>query len=109
MTYPTLRRAFEIMLNDQGMGIHSIPLERVDFTQSNTTPDKLAIVEAALAKLSPEELETICIGDQEEWPPIYEKMGGWQQDLVHTALECMFENIFLGNEDTTLEHLNPNL
>jgi hypothetical protein len=98
MTYPTLRKAFEMMLNDQGMGIHDIPLEQVDFAGEGITTDSLQVAEVYLATLPETELEELCVGDQDNWPPIYEKIGKWGSEVIHRTLECMFENIMLGED-----------
>jgi len=91
-SYPTLQRVLEMMLNDQGMDTSSVTFDSIDWTDERAPSNdfvQLDRVEAALATLSNEELETLAIGDQEDWPVIMVKFPD-EAEMVHIALECMF-------------------
>jgi hypothetical protein len=85
--YPTLRLALQMLCNDQGLEADAVILESVDFEHVS-----LAKAEAALASLSKEDLETLCVGDQEECGKIHNRLlkDGYDPDQAHQALECMF-------------------
>jgi hypothetical protein len=54
---------------------------------------QLTIAEEVLGTLTPAERETLAIGDQEDWPPIFKKCGE-HQDIVHSVLDAMFSDSF---------------
>jgi len=59
-SYPTLFKAFQAMQNDNGISVEStyvVPAEWAHLVKD---------AEKALAQLTEEELETFCIGDQDE-------------------------------------------
>lgn len=83
--HPTLRLVMEMLCNDSGLDVDAVSLDEILIEDP-------ARVEAALAGLSQEELETIVIGDQDEWEEIYLKLGK-DREVVHRALETMFNGI----------------
>jgi hypothetical protein len=54
---------------------------------------QLEIAEGALDMLTPAERETLAVGDQEDWSPIFQKCGE-HQDIVHMVLDAMFSDSF---------------
>lgn len=87
--YPTLDAAMEMLCNDQGLDCGAVKLDSVDL-DNETVVVNLDRVEAVLCGLSPEELMTLCIGDQDDMEPIYTKMGAEDREMVHVALNAMF-------------------
>jgi len=86
--YPTIQLAMEIIANDQGLSGHPCHLGEIDFANEEIRVD-LPRVEAALAKLSRADLETVCIGEQEEQVRVTHNMVDGA--MVHRALETIFE------------------
>lgn len=84
--FSTLNTAWSLMLEDQGIGADTPFPALTDYADI-----KLERVDAALAKLSPEELETLCVGDQDEWAPVIAKHfsdAEWPE--IHAVLDELF-------------------
>lgn len=77
-SYPTLYRCAAEMMYDQGFS--SIPAEFLVDDTTEFGPLDFAGSEARLSALSEEDLITICCGDDEEWPDIYERHGLTEED-----------------------------
>lgn len=89
-TYPNLNAAWNHMLEDQGIH-YSADVSFPRATLADYADAELESMDAALGKLSPEELETICIGDQEEWPEIIAKhFPGAEWPEIHAILDELF-------------------
>jgi hypothetical protein len=88
--YPHLRECYIAMSMDSGG-------DEVDFAdmllRTGLGSQQLSIAEDALDLLTPAERETLAVGDQEDWPPIFQKCGA-HQETVHSVLDAMFSDAF---------------
>jgi hypothetical protein len=83
--YRNLERAHALMLFDGGYDSELFP--KLDFSS-----EELEVVDLLLADLSQQDFDTLCIGDQDHWVPIFEKIGP-NADLVHRVLDKIFNKM----------------
>lgn len=81
LKHPTIAAAMQMMTVDQGASVENT---RYEVPEGNWRLDR---VEAALARLSKDELETLCIGEQEEMHAIANRRG---MRAAHDFLEEYF-------------------
>jgi hypothetical protein len=88
--YPHLRECYIAIAMDSGE-----PETNFEdmVRRTGLVPTQLDLAEEALDMLTPAERETLAIGDQEEWPPIFSKCGA-HQDTVNRVLDAMFSDVF---------------
>jgi hypothetical protein len=90
-----LMECYFMMVNDQGLSV-----DDVDFREAcdniingdGITEETLEIANTLLSKLTTEEREILAIGDEDDWPPIFEKMGP-SHEIVSRVLEALFEGL----------------
>lgn len=90
--FPSLHRAFESISHDSGAGCgyESYPVPARHHMQ-------IGAIEAALAALGPEDMETFCIGEQSEAEAIRQRDGGslaldWAAQLLVEFFEGFLED-----------------
>lgn len=92
--YPKLQDAYRAMLNDQGLSFEDkrflALLEQIK--RNGITADQISMSESLLANLTLVEIVTLAVGDQEDWVPIYAKLGSFH-DWLHEVLDAMFNNV----------------
>ena len=91
--FPALHKAFEIVSHDGGAGC-GYP----DYAVPEHHRMQLGPINAALAELSEDDLETFCIGEQTEQLAMRDRDGGtpalaWAHDLL-----CKFSERFAGDD-----------
>lgn len=91
--YPHIMKASEAIANDLGYNVakaRSMDFDGIDCSTEmlgDKDVDRSA-VEADLASLSEEDLQTIAVGDEDQWVRIYATMKHPEQ--VHAMLEGIF-------------------
>jgi hypothetical protein len=90
-----------MMVQDQGASADSIDFRltcdqviKLDLTSLS----ELRRADKLLGNLTMEERETLSIGDQDDWPPLLEKIGP-EHEIVHRILDVLFENMMWGDEE----------
>jgi hypothetical protein len=92
-----LMECYVMMVNDQGVSIDDVDFreacdEIMSDLKDGITEETLEIANTLLGKLTTEERETLSIGDQDDWPPLFEKMGP-SSAIVGRVLEALFDGI----------------
>jgi len=90
MKYPTLAKAHVMIAEEMGYDATVPDFDAKDFGNEQFPHGEIdiAAVEADLATLSAEDLETLCIGDQEEWAPVMAKLNNAEH--AHAVLDAIF-------------------
>lgn len=90
MQHPLWRKIVTWMYADQGTSITDLP---EDYIVAEEGSNDFELAEKFLNTLSEEELETLAIGDQDDWPPILGKTTPEIADATHRVLDAIFIGI----------------
>jgi hypothetical protein len=95
-----LMECYMMMVQDQGASADSIDFRltcdqviKLDLTSLS----ELRRADKLLGVLTLEEREILSVGDQDDWEPIFKKIGP-EYEMVHRILDVLFENMMWGDE-----------
>jgi hypothetical protein len=91
--YPLLQAALVAMTLDQGLEASAAPEIDCDdrcWEGESHGPADLNRAEHGLSLLSPDERETLAVGCEDDWGPLYEKCGEENRYDLHVVLDVLF-------------------
>lgn len=89
MKYPHIEFAMLVVAQDQGLSEYPGKIETFEFDKDR--------IEMLLARFTSSQLVGLAAGEQEGWAKIYRaaKVKGEEKELVHAALDEIFESVVL--------------